>query len=121
LLTEVAKRTHAKTLVVVFTFDPPRAPEVRLFDPATSVFGNTHYLAENGGWQPLVSALVAMNAPPAPSASASANLGKKDDAPFYKSPWFWGSVGVAAVVSVIVILAFSHTSTSSSSPVELKW
>jgi hypothetical protein len=120
MLAEVAKRTHAKTLVVVFTFDPPRAAEVRLFDAATSVFGNTRYQAENGTWNPLVSALVTMNAPPTPSSSASADLTKKGDLPFYKSPWFWGSVGVAAAVSVIVYLAFAHSSTSTSAA-QLKW
>ncbi len=45
----------------------------------------------------------AVPAPPAPT----------EPRPFYKSPWFWGSVGGAAVIGLSVFLISRATSSSS--------
>ncbi len=116
-------------LVVAVTMDGNR-PVARALRPTATGFerielGPTVDIAPDGArafrWPGAAASLRglisgAAPAPPAPPLAPKVEVAPPAPAeprPFYKSPWFWGSVGGAAVVGLSVFLISRATSSSS--------
>jgi hypothetical protein len=116
LLSTIGQRTHVHALLVVVAADA--APSARLFDVGSKTFDAARYEPEAGDagdrWEKTVRSLERVFAPPppvvAPKAATAAvpKLGAKDTPSskmFYESPWFWGSLGGAALIGLGIFLA----------------
>lgn len=117
LLATLGQRTHVKALLVVEAKDA--SASARLFDVGSRTFDAARYQPEAGDagdrWENTVRSIERLFAPAAPvvvaptaATAAVPKIPAKDTAsskPFYESPWFWVSLGTAALIGGGIFLA----------------
>lgn len=130
LLAEIARRTGARAIALVFPGDAQSGPEVRIYDAADDVVEATRHRRENGNkpWGPLTAMLGGRYAPAAAAKSAEPEKAPapatkdtgKSGGGFLSSPWFWGALGAAALAG-LAAYALSRDNGSSSPTVHVDW
>lgn len=115
LLGTIGQRTHVRALLVVEVKDV--VASARLFDVATKTFDAARYepelVATGNHWDATVRSLERIFSPTplvvAPKAATAAVPIAAKDTPsgkqFYQSPWFWVSIGAAALLGAGIFLA----------------
>ncbi len=112
---------------------PPPAPGVasaRVFDAADDGIAPTTYRPEAAAGAPWSALLAVLRARygvvPATVASASSSAAPiketpKESVTFYKSPWFWGALGAAAVGVVAAVLLNSGSGSTGAAAARVTW
>jgi hypothetical protein len=115
ILTEIARRTGARAVVLVAVVDG--VTEVRVWDAADGAVGASRHRKEASGWEPLVGVLhgkygvVVAKAADSPAPSGNSSIAK--------SPWFWGALGVV-VAGGVAVWALTRND-GDARPVRLEW
>jgi hypothetical protein len=134
MLSDVARRSGARAVVVVFpAHDEKATTQARLFDAADAHLEPTKYEADatrpSAPWGALVDALHARYAPKMtssivaapPPAPAEDKTEKKDSGSFLSSAWFWGALGAAALMGGVVYALTRDNGQGTPAPVRIEW
>lgn len=125
MLKEIARRSGALAIVVVFPATKDATAYARVYDAVEDRLESTAHRAEKGDapWSPLVAALQSRYAAGTTTTTTPKPVPKApsdESRPFYSSPWFWGAVG-AAIGGSILIYAATRDSGNGPTPVRVDW
>ncbi len=129
LLKEIARRTAAVALVLVWPKTDAKPTEARIYDAAGDVVEPTLHREGTAGWDALVGTLRGRYAKvePAttPTTTSTATTPGKDGSSgkgssVLKSPWFWGAVALA-VAGAVVWAATSSRGSAQATGLRVEW
>jgi hypothetical protein len=131
LLAEIARRTAALAVVLVFPKSDAAPAQARVYDAADgAVEATLHRESASGGWSGLLGTLRGRYARTPVDASANATTTATDPkaaaakpssgGSILKSPWFWGAIG-AAVLGGVVIAVAARGGDAQTSTMRVEW